>query len=202
MRELLPSSMFQPFQPHIFLVEQCDSQPFNRGKLLNVGVVEALQSAEFDYFAFHDIDMLPLSGAVDYSFPPQPRHLATCVQQFQWQMPYPDYFGGVTLVNTVQFIEANGYPNRYWGWGGEDDEFYRRLAMLKLTVQRREPFCRFGIFESLQHEHDEALEDSFRIEKLRFFRTFWHLDGLSSLSYQLLSRQDLDPFISRICVHL
>ena len=48
----------------LIVVEQSDSLPFNRGKLLNIGFLEALKK-RCDYLVFHDVDMLPLS--VDYS---------------------------------------------------------------------------------------------------------------------------------------
>ena len=55
------------YEYKIFVIEQIDSKPFNRGKLLNVGAKIAIKEG-FDYFALHDVDMLPLKG-VDYSYP-------------------------------------------------------------------------------------------------------------------------------------
>src|ERR1022692_4274320 len=47
----------------LFVVEQAGHEPFNRGRLLNVG----FNLAEgFDYVCFHDVDMLP--HGVDYGF--------------------------------------------------------------------------------------------------------------------------------------
>ncbi len=42
----------------IFIIEQADDKPFNRGKLLNAGYKYALDKG-CDYFVFHDVDMLP-----------------------------------------------------------------------------------------------------------------------------------------------
>ena len=41
----------------IFLVEQEDGQKFNRGALLNVGVA-MLADSDYDFFAFHDADVM------------------------------------------------------------------------------------------------------------------------------------------------
>jgi len=43
----------------IIIIEQKDEQPFNRGKLLNIGFVEAIKQGWFHCFVFHDVDLLP-----------------------------------------------------------------------------------------------------------------------------------------------
>lgn len=30
----------------------------------------------------------------------------------------------------------NGFANSYWGWGSEDDDFYRRLRFYNMTLTR------------------------------------------------------------------
>ena len=37
-----------------------------------------------------------------------------------YTLPYQDtrVFGGVTAMSSTHFKLINGYPNRYWGWGG------------------------------------------------------------------------------------
>lgn len=37
------------------------------------------------------------------------------------------YFGGVVAFNQADFEAINGFPNTFWGWGGEDDEMYSRI---------------------------------------------------------------------------
>ena len=39
-----------------------------------------------------------------------------------------NYLGGVLLVGNSIFGDSNGFPNKYWGWGGEDDELKRRFT--------------------------------------------------------------------------
>ena len=45
---------------------------------------------------------------------------------FSLSKPYEDIFGGVSAIFPEQFKAVNGYPNRYWGWGGEDDDLSER----------------------------------------------------------------------------
>ena len=56
----------------IIIVEQCDDNDFNRGKLLNIGYSAAVRQG-CDYVVFHDIDLLPVR--VDYSYADRPTHL-------------------------------------------------------------------------------------------------------------------------------
>lgn len=38
------------------------------------------------------------------------------------RLPYKTYFGGVSALSPEQYLKMNGFPNNYWGWGGEDDD--------------------------------------------------------------------------------
>mgnify|MGYP001029131582 CR=1 FL=1 len=109
----------------IFIAEQTDDRPFNYGKLCNVVTKEV--GEEYTYFAFHDIDMLPISDECDYSYPDVPTHLATNVEAHENKLPYPQYFGGVVLISREDFEAANGYSNEYWGYGFEDLDLLYRL---------------------------------------------------------------------------
>lgn len=42
------------------------------------------------------------------------------------RLPYTQYFGGVSAVTPEQYMRMNGFPNHYWGWGGEDDDIAAR----------------------------------------------------------------------------
>lgn len=64
-------------QHDVFVIEQSPLLHFNRGALLNAGVL-LLQASEYDYFIFHDVDTIPTeAGNISYAFPdgPRPMHL-------------------------------------------------------------------------------------------------------------------------------
>ncbi|MGK5594390.1 MAG: galactosyltransferase-related protein [Parachlamydiaceae bacterium] len=180
---------------HIYVVEQTEEKPFNRGSLLNIGFLQAKTTC--DYVCFHDVDMLPVSA--DYSYCSAPTHLATNVEQFGYQMPYSQYFGGVTLFNSHDFALINGYHNGYFGWGLEDDDLRLRCFFHGLTVESRQ-----GTFLSLPHPHAEETNlDTRRNRQLfeRFYRGDITLlaDGLDSLQFTILQEISLPDF-SRILV--
>ena len=112
-----------PFE--LIIVEQVDKTPFNRGKLLNIGFIEA-ERLGCDYIALHDVDMLPVD--VDYSYSSEVLQLANkFISDGDYTKEiYDGYFGGVTLFPIEVFKSINGYPNDFWGWGFEDDELLRR----------------------------------------------------------------------------
>lgn len=41
-------------------------------------------------------------------------------------LPYNEFFGGVSGLTVEQFRKINGFPNAFWGWGGEDDDLWNR----------------------------------------------------------------------------
>lgn len=43
-----------------------------------------------------------------------------------FRLPYEDIFGGVSAMTLEQFTKVNGFSNKYWGWGGEDDDMFYR----------------------------------------------------------------------------
>lgn len=178
--------------PHqIVVAEQFDKKPFNRGKLLNIGFdySRSLQSDPF-YVALHDIDMLPIDQS--YHMPDQPTQLATKAEQFDWKMPYPGYFGGVTLFLSEHFLLVNGYSNEYWGWGAEDDDFRRRCVLAGLKPQLRE-----GRYKSLPHPHPDQTNLHNNRVRLQTPATVENrtVDGLSSLTYNLVEVIDNGDYI-------
>ena len=164
----------------IFIINQDDDKPFNRAKLLNVGFKE---SEDFDYFAFHDVDMLPTDS--DYSYVDEPTHLATEVEQFEFKLPYDGYFGGVTIFDKSSFKKINGYANEYWGWGAEDDDVLLRCSILDIQTSRK--LCRY---RSLDHSRNiEGVPYQKNLNKFFDFRNNPNIeailkDGLSTLTYK------------------
>ncbi|XP_061423444.1 beta-1,4-galactosyltransferase 2-like [Lethenteron reissneri] len=99
---------------------------FNRAKLMNIGYVEALKDAPYDCFIFSDVDLVPMDDRNLYRCYDNPRHFSVAVDKLGFQLPYNMIFGGVSGLSKAQFEKINGFPNNYWGWGGEDDDISTR----------------------------------------------------------------------------
>jgi len=170
----------------ILIVEQESGKAFNRAKLLNVGF--DYTKGSYDYYVFHDVDMLPIEA--DYSYCDHPTHLAGKAEQFGWTLPYYSYFGGVTMFDTESFIKINGYANEYWGWGAEDDDIFNRCNHNKLKISRKE--CSYN---SLAHSRNIVeTEYNRNVEILNGWLDRAETDGLNSLIYTLKEEQDLSDY--------
>ena len=87
----------------VFVINQDNDLPFNRGWLCNIGFTLA-KNAKCDYVCFHDVDMLPEDDSCDYSWVDRPTQLSTRLSNNKYKLPYPEYFGG---VHCFQFNTLN-----------------------------------------------------------------------------------------------
>ena len=127
---------FISFPFELIVVEQTDKKEFNRGKLLNIGFKKA-EELGCEYVVFHDVDMLPISA--DYSYNEYPIHLITDLD-----LPpdtkrdlFDNYFGGVTLFPCNVYRQINGYSNKYFGWGFEDDDLFLRCLENGISIDSK-----------------------------------------------------------------
>ena len=125
---------------HIFIIEQSDDgRKFNRGKLLNIGFKIAIERG-YRTAVFHDVDLLPVSPLLLSAYtspvaPNEPIHIAKL-----WKDRYSsndNYFGGIVKFSEEQFNSINGFPNNFWGWGGEDDEMYKRVREVIVSFRQK-----------------------------------------------------------------
>ena len=128
----------------VIVVEQDNAKLFNRGMLLNIGFKHA-KDLGCDYVVFHDVDMLPID--VDYSYSDVPLHLSTNFELEEGEKErtiFDEYFGGVTMFPVKMFEDIDGYSNKYWGWGYEDNDLLLRckekfIPLEKLKIKNYKP---------------------------------------------------------------
>lgn len=185
---------------HIYIVEQSnDGRKFNRGKLLNIGFDYAKKKGKnHDVFIFHDVDLLPQDDLGDAyaTFPKTPYHIARVWDRYSNN---PKYFGGVVSFSSSDFKRINGYPNTFWGWGGEDDELQNRCQAIGLkwdwprnggtlidleamTLHEKLDFLR-------QHKEWKCMV---KWEALEEHAKTWKQNGLVDLTYKVLETTPLD----------
>ncbi|XP_066990438.1 beta-1,4-N-acetylgalactosaminyltransferase bre-4-like [Macrobrachium rosenbergii] len=176
-----PMLQRQQIEYTIYVVEQAGNDSFNRGKLMNVGALESLMRHTYDCFVFHDVDLIPEDDRNLYTCPEQPRHMSVLVNASNTPLLFKGSFGGVSAMAVQHFRTINGYNNKFWGWGGEDDDLASRLAFHGLTVSSyNESIARYTM---LQHQKAIPNPDRFKIiaEGKNIFKT----EGLNNIKYRV-----------------
>jgi hypothetical protein len=109
---------------------------FNRGALLNAAI-DTIEHGRAIYT--HDVDLVPASDAFYEAYSREIpdtliAHLAGSWDRYTQEGKSGTYLGGIAGMTPNGWRAVNGYPNDYFGWGGEDDEFLRRVKANKLTI--------------------------------------------------------------------
>lgn len=190
----------------IYVIEQSnDKRKFNRGALLNIGFLAAEEDG-CDVFVFHDVDLLPSNELKEYytDLPDsRPVHIASVWNRYNQN---PHYFGGIVAFNKDSFKRINGYPNNFWGWGGEDDELYNRVKHF-YTVKKVQRGSILDMEEmNLQDKLDYLRENDLKFmkkkEALAQHNETWKQNGLNNLHYEVLSTDECGENCVKIVVDL
>jgi hypothetical protein len=162
----------------LVFVKQKSNRPLNKGKLFNIGFM--LHKDKFDYFCFHDSNLIPISEECNYDYEEKPISLVGMrnkinfgdqenVQNFNdYSLPYDEYFGGATLFSKNHFQKINGYSNNYWGVGYEDYDLLLRCVIKGLSVRTEletQVSKTFGSFNG-RNSYLEIPANNMKIKKL------------------------------------
>ena len=191
----------------VFVIEQnADDKKFNRGILLNIGFDLANKDG-YSIFVFHDVDLLPSEDLLEYytQRPSSPMHIARVWNRYNSN---DKYFGGIVAFSDEDFRLINGFPNDFWGWGGEDDALIKRVHEMKLSIH----FPKKGQLTDLEEmdlkqkldflrEHkDWKCADKW--ERLEENSRSWRENGLSNLKYKVLDTERLADHAVKFTVGL
>jgi len=194
---------------HIFIIEQSPEHKFNRGALLNLGFIEASKKG-YDIFIFHDVDLLPGESLLPYyvKTPEIPIHIARCWDRYKGE----EYLGGIISISGKNFTELNGYPNNYWGWGGEDDELRRRGNDINLQIENpKEENCEITDLEQMNLQQKLQLlkenqnwKNMKKIELKEEHSKTWQTNGVNSIEgeYTDIHSEEINDYTTKITVEL
>ena len=75
---------------------------------------------------------------------------------FAYRLPYARILGGVAAIHSDLFIKVNGYSNKFFGWGGEDDDFSARCRRKGIDIVRYPQSI--ARYQMIKHKHDKGNE--------------------------------------------
>lgn len=176
----------QRIQYRLFVIELVMPTIFNRGYLLNVGFIIAKRIGTYRCFIFHDVDLIPTNNSNVYNCSKTPVHMSSGNSKFNFKVPYESYIGGVMMITGEQFQICNGFSNKYFGWGGEDDDFWKRLVFKKIKIKRLD--TKTGRYTALSHGKDVLNPPNPERHKLlRNSVGRIKTDGLSTTKFEIVS---------------
>ncbi|XP_064612904.1 beta-1,4-N-acetylgalactosaminyltransferase bre-4-like isoform X2 [Liolophura sinensis] len=181
----------------IYVIELAMPTKFNRAMLMNIGFVEALKLYDYQCFVFHDVDLIPEDERNIYSCPEQPRHMSAAVDTMGYRLPYEAIFGGVSALTKDQMKNVNGFSNKFFGWGGEDDDMHNRIVAKGYKIIRYP--IKVARYKMLSHKKDKANPE--RMGLLYQGRKRFASDGLNSLKYKV-NKVELRPLYTWVYVEI
>ncbi|XP_066476377.1 beta-1,4-galactosyltransferase 3-like isoform X2 [Tiliqua scincoides] len=184
----------------IYLIHQAEGGPFNRAKLLNVGVREALKDNDWDCLLLHNVNLIPEN---DYNLyicdEYYPKHMSSAIDKLQYSLPYWSFFGGVYALSPEHYMKMNGFPNTYWDHGGEDDDIAERIRLAGMKIVRTPLYL--GRYKKMDYGEPSGSAESFRRPARINTRYTWKDDGMNSLDFKVLAKQKY-PLYTNITVHI
>jgi len=197
------------------LLQQPNSEmaKFNLGILKNIGFSVAsklMKNTKEAYYILSDVDMLPSMNLVsDYlQYPKHPIHLANKGTRYNKDGNDRNFLGGVLSVNKEDFEKSNGYPNNFWGWGGEDNALNNRLRVNKIPVSKSQESVidleRISLPDKLAKLKQDQTKEMRKREKVEEDKTTWKENGLSDLEgkYKVVKKFKLGNNIIHMKVFL
>ena len=216
---------------HIYIIEQSDDgELFNIGKLKNIGFEIANKDYKYDNYIFSDIDTIPDYNLIKYyceklKYPISlalrgTRYTKNINEKENKQMNKETnkqtnkqkiFLGALLGFNDKQFKKINGYPNNFWGWGGEDEALKSRLVNSGIgtfyypingSIIDMEETKEMKTINTVHNKLKNEKKEEVKYEKLNEDLTSWKNNGLSNLNYKVLDTKKINTKTTQIKVDL
>jgi hypothetical protein len=196
--------IFGPIDIYI-ITQKADDLKFNIGKLKNIGFIEACKRKQYNNIVFTDIDMianielLPLLCRVPKTI------MSLAYQGTRYVLPgdksIKPFLGGMINISVENFKKINGYPNNFFGWGGEDDSLILRVHdalgnVIEIpkngSVADLEPYI--SVKDKVTDLKQKQQKETNVTEKITSDFEHWKQNGLNSIKYTVLGQYSVESF--------
>lgn len=162
----------------IYVIEQADEKLWNRGILYNAG---------FQVAATDDRSFLFINCNTDYTIPeePLPDEFFNHTEGFLDLHGYDGGLGSFCAFYADAFEKCNGFPNDFWGWGGEDYAIKRRIDFAGIPIHRPSNLYAKWIKEKRDHPRDDSRNrENTELADRMTKETMWD-SGVNKLVYEI-----------------
>lgn len=183
----------------VYLIEQSqDNCKFNIGKLKNIGFQKATESKKkYDFYIFTDADIIPDKKLAPYYFKPV-KGISCLATNGTRYSSSKCFMGSCIGFDFNSYQQINGYPNNFWGWGGEDEAILIRcnLNNIKIFVPKRGSIIdletnlqgrKIKLEDKMKSLKKNKKKEDTKNEKEILEAKIWKSNGLNNLDYRLLS---------------
>lgn len=216
----LMNKLLQPYCTFkIYIIEQSDDgESFNIGKLKNIGFEIAKNEDKYDNYIFSDIDTIPDYDLMNYMCTKYkyPVSLAARGTRYETKNIVNNkivipFLGAMVQFTEKLFTKINGYPNNFWGWGGEDSALFNRLISNQIlyiyypkngSIIDFEENKKMTTITDIKEKLQSEIKDNIKYEKLQTDFETANKNGLNSLQYNIIKRKIINENTFQIKVDL
>jgi hypothetical protein len=189
----------------ILVIEQSnDGKKFNRGALLNIGYDFCLEHLpSITTFVLHDVDILMTPDVIHKYYTEDGKglmHLGNLVSPSKYDGGH--FLGRVLRVSKEVFKRMNGFPNTFYGWGGEDDALAHRIRDPVYRPSEPKEGKEMETTNDIFATKDPAFVEGFKNERLIADQLQWKIDGVNSLQYTIVEHKTLNEWCHKLTVEL
>ena len=175
----------------VIIVEQTEGTMFNRGLLLNVGFCKRASSSTT--IVTYDINFEFTEHFITNSF----QKYVGYHQLISYYCPGSNRnIGGIYQINNSLFVDFNGFPNTYFGWGCEDVMAYSRM---KNVLTNASVICKYDKEHVIRHENTYSNLRVF--DKLEYEQRLAYIRGAMSYDEKEQKRNLLEDGLCDIWRH-
>jgi hypothetical protein len=177
----------------ILVIDQFNKEKFNRGLLLNIGykISQSVLNNTYDRYIFHDVDSYPTQELFNLYSTLYKKNIHYASPYLNYKYTYDQFMGGVIGMTKKSFEKINGFPNNFWGWGGEDDALRVRISKNNIVVYRPSE----GEYILAPHDPPTKTEINEHKRKNRNYDSInWETDGLNTTELSNVKFYTTDSF--------
>lgn len=196
---------------NVLVVEQTVGEKFNRGALLNIGYEYVTKMLpDITAFVMHDVDILLDDHIQQHYYGDDGKdivHLGMLIQKDKYKGSV-NFLGRVIRFSKQAYKELNGFPNTFYGWGGEDDALGNRIhasSTLDTTIYRpdeKKTGVELVTKRDILTTKDDHMMELNKVEELVNDTMVWKMNGLNSLQYSILEHKSIGDTCRKITVQL